>query len=178
MDEKDVTRAWSLPIVARARSASTATRLKASLIEVAAAVLSPSVGVVIWSNPFRPRFGGRSNALWCCITTARMSVRPCTGIHSRSGCRCREIGKLTSNTNRPEANSPGLWMTRPADNPKYRLRRSHIQYESGRSCRRASGLSNSQQLLTQEFVRDFDLGSASQSLPFESTFSPQRHALF
>src|SRR5207253_5555095 len=99
-------------------------------------------------------------------------------IHTRSGCRCREDGKKTSNTNRPEANSPGLWMTRTADNPKYRLGRSHIQYESGRSCRRAAGLSNSQQLLIQEFARGFDLGSASQSLPFESTFSPQRHAFF
>src|SRR5439155_2897495 len=84
-----------------------------------------------------------------------------TDIHYRSGCRCREIGKLTSNTNRPEANSRGFWMTRPADNPKYRSGRTHIQYESSRSCRRASGLPNSQQLLTQEFARDFDLRSAS-----------------
>src|SRR2546426_4011367 len=100
------------------------------------------------------------------------------GIHSRSGCRSHEVGKLTSNTNTPEANSPGLWVTRPADNPKYRSGRSHIQYESGRSYRRASGPSNSQQLLTQQFARDCDLGSASHSLTFESTFSPQRHALF
>ncbi len=37
----------------------------------AAAVLSSTVGVEIWSSPCRPRFGGSTNEFWCCITTSR-----------------------------------------------------------------------------------------------------------
>jgi hypothetical protein len=52
--------------------------------------------------------------------------------------------KVDATSTKPEANGLGLWMTRFADNSTYRLGQSHIQYESSRSGRRASGQSSSQ----------------------------------
>src|SRR5438128_12629123 len=50
-------------------------------------------------------------------------------IHYQSGRRCREVWKLTSSRNKPEANNLALWMTRPADDPTFRLRQRHLQHE-------------------------------------------------
>ena len=47
-------------------------RSKTSVISAAAAALSSSVGVEIWSSTCRPGFGGSTNEFWCCITNSKM----------------------------------------------------------------------------------------------------------
>jgi len=41
-------------------------------------------------------------------------------IHYGSGCRTPGVGRLTSNTHRPETNDLGTWTTIPSDNPMCR----------------------------------------------------------
>ena len=102
----------------------------------------------------------------------RSQVRDCAPdltihIRCRSGLRCREI----RNTHKPEANGLGLWKTRLADDPTCRLVRTHIQDESSRSARLASGLPSSQQLQTPGFDRDSDFDPSSLSLPLQEALS-------
>ena len=51
-------------------------------------------------------------------------------IRSRNEYQFLEIMKPASDTHKPKANGPGLWMTRLAGNPKCRLQQNHIQDES------------------------------------------------
>ena|ERR1700739_1450993 len=46
-------------------------RWRVSFTKTAATALSLGVGVEIWSNPCRPRFGGGTKEFWCCITDSK-----------------------------------------------------------------------------------------------------------